>query len=81
MLGNQCAYVNLWIPGVVSDKPRREALDPVETLCILAVNLKSLPVLMRKELTNCSAVLHRPPSFCHSFSDEPGLCMSSYIVP
>ena len=69
MLGNQCAYVNLWIPGVVSDKPRREALDPVETLCILAVNLKSLSALVRKDLTNCSAVLHRPRSFYHSFSD------------
>ena len=40
-------------------------LAPVETLCILGVNVKSLSVLVRKELTNCSAVLtlHRPLSF------------------
>ena len=64
MLGNQCAYVNLLIASVVSDKHRgREALDPVETLCILAVNIKSLSA--RKELANCSTilVLHRPRSF------------------
>ena len=66
MLGNQCAYVNLWIPSVVSDKHGgKEVLDPVETLCILAVNVKSLSALMRKEPTNCSTVLvlHRPRPF------------------
>ena len=42
-----------------------EPLGPVETLCILGVNVKSLLVLVRKELANCSAVLtlHRPWSF------------------
>ena len=67
MLGNQCAYVNLWIPSVVFDKHgRKEALDPVETLCIpCAVNVKPLSAVMRMELTNCSTVLvlHRPRPF------------------
>ena len=30
---------------------------PVETLCILGVNVKLLPALVRKELTNCDLVL------------------------
>ena len=40
-------------------------LGPVETLCILGVNVKSLPALVRKELENCSAVLklNRQQSF------------------
>ena len=40
-------------------------LGPVETLCILGVNVKSLPALVRQEFSNCSAVLklHRPRSF------------------
>ena len=33
-----------------------EALGPVETLRILSVNVKSLPVLVKRE-TKCSAVL------------------------
>ena len=38
------------------------SISPVETLGILGGNVKSLPALVRKELTNCSTVLtlHRP---------------------
>ena len=49
--------VKLYTSGMQVSLFASVSISPVETLCILGRNIKSLLVLVRKELTNCFAIL------------------------